>query len=250
MSDASALLEMNINTFSLRELAGRAAMLKGITLQDTHGLLQSEPLREYILGNDELKKLAKHRIVKHDRPDENCQTISLVDENPQVYVPAQIPDNTWDFGRHTVDIGLRVSLHIQMSILPFPHGVVLTPVMIGGFKSAGNALSNFRMFKALAGDDLFAPDIAKALAASDGSIMVTWIELGLPGLKKLSDVFTAFKDANRAAMRLHNNELVFTPSPTLRDPEDRTELFVTQEIHAKVMHSWWKQLTNYAYKRV
>lgn len=208
----------------------------------------SEPIKEYLLDEKLLAALAKLNIKRQDRPDCRNEIFTLVDENPQKKVPGWSPSNYWNFKLLEGDkreFDLRMTLPVGFGINFEKRGVVLVPQAHGPFLSAGDQLPNFRMFKALTENDADAPAVAKELAASEGTIVVTWTELGLGGVRRLADLFKEFTARNETVAQLGGNGEVFDPAPNPRYLQPGDELFIPEPAQPGIIQTWRAQLSEY-----
>ncbi|MFY9458037.1 MAG: hypothetical protein WAP23_03925, partial [Candidatus Spechtbacterales bacterium] len=83
------------------------------------------------------------------------------------------------------------------------------------------------------------------LAASDGSIVITWTELGLGGIRKLSHLFTEFAAQNETVAQLGRSGEVFDPVPNPRYQQPGDELFIAEPAQPKLIQTWRTQLNEY-----
>lgn len=243
----TAVLTMGVDAFTLLDLLKKAAAYKGLKLQEDTLKAYSEPIKVYLLEDKLLAVLAERGIKQQARPDCRNEIFTLVDENPQEKVPGWTPSNYWNFllegNGHKFD--LRVSLSVGFEINTKKRGIVSWPQAHGSFPSAGDKLPNFRMFKALVESDDDVPAIAKELAASDGSIVITWTGLGLGGIRKLADLFTEFAGRNETIAQLGKNQKIFDPVPNPQYQQPGDELFVAELAQPKVFQAWRTQLNEY-----
>lgn len=245
---ATTVLTMGENALTLLDLLRRAATHKGLKLHEGASKAYSEPIKEYALDEKLLAILADRGIKRQDRPDCRNEIFTLVDNNPQEKVPGGSPSNYWNFeflegDKRTFD--LRMTLSVGFGINFEKRGVVLVPQAHGSFLSAADRLPNFRMFKALVENDNDVPAVAKELAASDGTIVVTWTELGLGGIRRLADLFTEFVARNETVARLGRNGEVFDPAPNPRYQQPGDELFIPEPAQPKIVELWRAQLNEY-----
>ncbi|MEK9168475.1 MAG: hypothetical protein AAB698_01620 [Patescibacteria group bacterium] len=236
--------------FTFLYLLRKAAAHKGLKLHEGVALnaYYSEPIKEYILNDKLLAILAKCRIKRQARPDCNHEIFTLVDENPQEKVQGWTPSNYWNFKLLEGDkrkFDLRVTLSVGFGINLEKRGIVFLPQAHGSYVSAADSLPNFRMFKALIESSSDVPAVAKELAASDGSTVVTWTELGLGGIRKLSHLFVEFAARNETITQLGRNGEVFDPAPNPRYQQHNDELFIPEPAQPKVIQIWRTQLNEY-----
>ncbi|MBI2021111.1 hypothetical protein HYS99_01190 [Candidatus Giovannonibacteria bacterium] len=139
----------------------------------------------YALNDKLLAMLAERNIKRQDRPDCRNEIFTLVDENSQEKIPGRASSNYWNFKLLEGDknkFDLRVTLYVGFGLNLEKRGIVFVPRAHGTFLSPADSLPNFRMFKALVESDADALAVARELA-SDGSIVVSWTELGLGGIR-------------------------------------------------------------------
>ncbi len=241
-------LTSGVESFTLLDLLRKAAAHKGLKLHEGASKAYSEPIKVYELDDRMLAALSKHNIKREDRPDCRNEIFTLVDENPQEKVPGWSPSNYWNFKLLEGDkrkFDLRVTLSGGFSLNLEKRGIVLVPQAHGSYVSAADSLPNFRMFKALVESDEDAPAVAKELATSDGNITVSWTELGLGGIRKLSHLFSEFAARNEAVTHLGRNGEVFNPVPNPRYQQPGDELFVAEPAQPKLFKAWRAQLNEY-----
>jgi len=245
---ATTGLTMGENALTLLDLLRRAAAHKGLRLHEGASKAYSEPIKEYTLDERLLAALAERNIKRRDRPDCRNEIFTLVDENPQTKVPGWSLSNYWNFKLVDGDkcrFDLRVTISVGFGINFEKRGVVLVPQAHGSYVSAADQLPNFRMFKALVELDTDAPAVAKELAASDGTAIVTWTELGLGGIRRLADLFTEFAARNETVARLGRNGEVFDPAPSPRYKQPGDELFIPEPEQPQIIETWRSQLNEY-----
>jgi hypothetical protein len=245
---ATTVLTMGENALTLLDLLRKAAVHKGLKLHEGASKAYSEPIKEYALDERLLAVLAEHNIKRQDRPDRRNEIFILVDENPQEKVPGWSPSNYWNFKLLEGDkrrFDLRMTLSVGFGINFEKRGVVLVPQAHGSYVSAADQLPNFRMFKALVENDANVPVVAKELATSEGTIVVTWTEIGLGGIRRLADLFTEFTARNEKIAQLGRNGEVFDPVPNPRYQQPGDELFIPEPAQPKIIETWRTQLNEY-----
>ena len=246
-------LVMGEDALTLLDLLRRAATHKGLKLREGSKEGISEPIKEYVLDEKLLAVLEEYKIRRQDRPDCRNEIFTLIDENPQERVPGFAPSNYWNFKlvegeRHIFN--LRVTLSVGFGISIGKRGVLLVPQAHGTFLSPADGLPHFRMFRALVENDRDAPLVAKELALSEGTILITWTELGLGGIRRLSYLFEEFTGHKETIDRLGRNGEVFDPNPFPRCQNPGEELFIPEPSQAKVFEMWRAQLDEYRSKLV
>lgn len=247
--NATMVLTLGENALTRLGLFRKAAAHKGLRLHEGNSKAYSEPIKEYVLDEKRLAVLAKRNIRRKDRLDGTNEIFTIVDENPQEKAPGWSPSNYWNFkladgDRHGFD--LRITLSVSFIINFEKRGVVLMPRAHGLFVSPVDHLPNFRMFKALVESDSEALAVTKELAASDGSIVVTWSELGLGGIRRLEELFAEFAGSNETVTRLGRDGNVFDPAPyprCCRHADDT--LFIPEPAQPKLFETWRAQLNEY-----
>lgn len=242
------ILTPGIDIFTKLELLKKAAEHKGLKLCEGGERANSEPIKEYALGDKLLDILAERGIKRQPRPDCHNEIFTLVDENPQIEVPGWAPSNYWNFkllegDEHKFD--LHISLGVGFGINIKERGVVLCPRANGTFLSPADRVPNFRMFKALVESDEDAPIVAKELAESNGSVVVTWTDIGLGGIRRLSDLFIEFAGSNETIKQLSRKQEVFNPSPAPQYQKFDDELFIAEPAQPGVFKTWQAQLNEY-----
>ena len=241
-------LTAGVDTFTLLDLLRKVAVHKGLKLHGGVSKAYSEPIKMYALDGKLLAVLAERNIKRQDRPDCRNEIFTLVDENPQEKIPGWASSNYWNFKLLEGDkskFDLRVTLSVGFGLNLEKRGVVLVPQAHGSYVSAADSLPNFHMFKALVESDADAPEVARELATSNGTIVVTWTELGLGGIRKLSHLFSEFTARNETVAQLGGNGEVFNPAPHPRYQQPGDELFVVEPAQPKVIQLWRVQLNEY-----
>jgi len=245
----SIVLTVGENALTQLDLFRKAADHVGLKLhKGRQEEAFSEPIREYVLDMEILAALEKYNIRREDRPDCRNEIFTLVDRNPHVEVPGWSPSNYWNFPLLEGDkrsFDLRITLYVDLSINREKRGIVLIPRALGSAVSAVDRLPNFRMFKALVEYDDDAPEIAKRLAASDGTIVVTWTKIGLGGIRRLTDLFTEYASDNEAVAKLGMNGDIFDPAPYPHHKQPSGELFIPEPVQPKIFDLWRMQLDEY-----
>lgn len=244
----TAALTMGVDAFTLLDLLKKAAEHKGLKLHEDALKAYSGLIKGYSLDDKLLAVLAERGIKQQTRPDCRNEIFTLVDENPQEKIPGWMPSNYWNFkllesDRHKFD--LRVFLSVDFGVNTEKRGIVFWPQAHGLFISAADRLPNFRMFKALVESDDNVPAIAKELAASDGSIVITWTDLGLGGIRKLANLFAEFVGRNETIAQLGRDQKIFDPIPHPQYQQPGDELFVVEPAQSSVIQTWRTQLNEY-----
>lgn len=246
----------NGNSFTLRELLMKAALHCGLTIPGNASKAYSEPIKTYELDNELLAFLAEQGIRRQPRDDD---VFTLVDKNPQEKTPGFSPSNYWNFKRPEGDgrkLDLRITLKASFCENIQRRGIVLYPHASGTFVSPCDGLPNFRMFKALVEygiekdtSDRFQIEAglatARRLAESDGSIVVSWTELGLGGIRKITDLFREFSRGREEIERLARDGRVFDPPPYSLYGNPGDKLFIIESAQPELFDTWREQLKEY-----
>lgn len=236
------------DTYTLIDLLKRVAEHKGLAWREGASHARSEPIKEYALDKGLLRVLCEQNIVEQARPDCGGDVFTLVDANPQQRIPGFTPSNYWNFKRLDENGGgfdLRISLTVGFGMSTRMRGVTLVPFANGTFVSPSDTLPNFRMFKALTSADDQAPDVARQIANSDGTVVVGWTELGLGGIRSLSALFDEFSPENSNIRQLALNQKVFDPNPYPRNIQPGEALFVVEPAQQRLFRMWSTQLARY-----
>ena len=239
------LLTPGKDTFTLYDLIGKAAEYKSLKLD---GIKSSEPMASYTLDEKLLAFLAKRNIKQQPRPDVRHNIFTLVDGGWQEKYDGVTPSNYWNFKRkdredEDSEFDLRVTLSVKLNLNIEQRGVEFWPQAHGTFLSAGSQTSNFRMFQALVESGGEVLEVAKEIAASDGHIVVTWTDLGLGGIRRMSDLFKEFNPANSAVDGIAVRGEVFDPQPYLHAIDN--VMFIAEPAQPRTIAAWRAQLKEY-----
>jgi len=248
--ETKTVLEKSRDIFTLVDLIRKVAAHKGLKLHEGASKAYSEPIKEYVLDGRLLAILAERGIRRQPRPDCNNGIFTLVDENPQERVLGLgfCASNYWNFKPVEGDdtkFNLRISLCVGFMLNTQERGIVLLPLAHGSFLSPCDRLPNFRMFKALVESDSESSAVAKEIAASEGSIVVTWTNLGLGGIRRLSDLFFEFVGQSKETKQLGMKGEVFDPNPFPQYQQPGNELFITEPAQPRIIKIWRAQLEEY-----
>lgn len=240
-------LVAGVDSFTLLDLFRKAAAFKGTIFQERNytgalAIYRSEPIKVYELTYRLITLLSTHGIDRKIR--ENGTLASLVDTNPYPSTPGWAHSNYWNFllpihEKYPMTLSVNLSLSIKR------RGIVFEPRASGPFVSAEDRLPNFRMFKILTDGDRHASSLAKELARSDGSIVVSWTELSLGGIRKLTDLFAEFAQGNKDVEDLGQYDRVFNPKVYGDSQRPLNEIFITEPAQPRLFELWQTQLTRY-----
>jgi hypothetical protein len=239
-----------VDCFTQLDLFQKAAALKGLVLkEDSLCISDSQNIKEFLLTEDLLAKLAERGIKKCDNVKEPHFQFILEDEDIRNVGLPEYPTNRWEFRRA---IGQKFDLRIFLSV-GFERreandeviGISLRP-QAGGvcFSSASDKRANFHLFKALVEDWPEAPPIAKDLAASDGVIHLSWIDIGWEGLRFRPDLFQYFTGGNDRVFELHEKK-IYSPAPFPSESGRGEMLYDTKSVQRYLIRRWNKQLREY-----
>ncbi|MBI4029987.1 hypothetical protein HY373_02285 [Candidatus Berkelbacteria bacterium] len=242
-------LVMKARVFNLSDLIWAAAVYKGISdnLQGWLSHTYHWPVKEYTLDARLLAILAERGIRQQDCFND---IFTLVDENFQERIQGRAMSFSgyWNFGllEDQGEFDLRVRLSVEFEIGFKNCGIAFVPEAQGSYPSSPNRLSHFWMFKALIeSDNNDVPDVAKELAASNGSIVVTWAELGLDGIRSVVDLFQEFAGEEEAVVNLGRNKKVFNPYPLPLYQLYGDRLFIPKPTQPEIFRVWRAQLNEY-----
>lgn len=235
--------------FTMAELFAKAAEYKGLRLLNKDSKKYSEIIKTYVLDAGLISILAKQGIEQQPRSD---QVFTLVDKNPQKGMSGYVPSNYWNFAlvedseSGISKFNLKISLCVTFHFSRPNRGIGLTPISSSPLISPADLLPNLRMFKALTDNDQNACPLAKEIASSDGVVWVTWTELGLGGIRPLSDLFNEFAGSNQKVKNLALGEDVFDPPPRNTQSHKLSDkLFITEPVQPRVFQAWREQLEKY-----
>ena len=217
------------------ELLEKALSHKGLKLQKGPGEVYSEPIERYTINEELLAFLKTQGFTQQSRPDE---VFTLIHEKFAGY---------WNFIKDKEGQGfdLSVNLLVGLGINREKGGIVFWPLAFGSFLSPDTASDkiHFHLIKALVESNSHASLIVKELAASDGSLLITWAELGLEGIKRLRELFDEFAGHNEAIRALSMDDKIFSPVPLPCGLPN--EPWAIKEVQATIVATWREQLRAY-----
>lgn len=234
-------IKRRIDLLTVRELCRRAAKYKRLELKENDNRLRSNAIRTYTLTNEDIVYLASKGIKHHPRQD---QVYTLCDENPQAQpVPGFTASNYWNFEipHHRNQPEIQITLSVEFELRPRRRGIALLPRAYGGIVAPADDLPHYRMFRALVERDPDATLTMRELAASNGSVDVSWTDFGLGGLRMLDQLFEEFARNNEHILRLAKHSAIFKPQPY----SNPLTMFVTEPDQPTLFDIWDEQLTNY-----
>ena len=251
--DTTVDLVPGVEVFPESELLRLAAAHKGLELlpyKIGESNVQSTTVKTYVLDDTLLATLYQRGFKRQPRPDTRHQIFTLVDENPQEPRPGYIASNYWNFklleGEGPRQFDLAVSLSFQLWIDTAERGIVFKPWAVGTGMSAGDRLPVLRMIRALVENDPDAPAVLKELAESEGTLVVTWSDLGLGGIQTLSSLYFEFSRGRKHVEDLGRSwQGVFTPDPQLSGRIGQERLYITEPVQPRVVRAWRAQLKEY-----
>ncbi len=241
-------LESGVESITLVGLIKKAARLKGLVYWDGCERACSKPIATYALDNETLAFLAKHGVKQNPRPD-GIFTLSDTTERPEPRGDT-VETAFWNFRRRKdrkdekID-ELEIALSVGFGITMEKRGIILLPQAYGTFLSPGYNGAHRHMFKLLVEYHQDAPAVAQEIAASDDTFVVGFTELGLGGIRRLSDLFEEFARGNHTIKQLANHQEVFNPMPYPYYQNPGDELFIIEPAQPKVIGVWRAQLTEY-----
>lgn len=234
--------------FTLLGLLAKAATYKGLKLLEGSSEAYSEPVKTYVLNDKLLALLAERGIKRQARSDCNHEIFTLVDENPQEKVPGWAPGNYWNFRPlegGSDKFNLKIELCVGFTVNSRERGIGLVPMAHSPFLSPADYLPNFRMFKTLVENDEDVLAVAKEIASSDGTVQVTWTDLGVGGIRTLEVLFGEFAGDNEKVRSIALRQEVFDPMPYPRHQKPGDKLFVVETAQPRVFQAWQDQLKEY-----
>jgi hypothetical protein len=171
----------------------------------------------------------------------------LSDEDWQEKVPGWSPSNYWNFqkieGKNEFD--LKMDLVAGVSLTSYEdRGIRLYTKVHGTFFSAADLLPNFRVFKALVESGAQeVPPVAHELA-DNGSLVVSWTDIGLGGIRRMSNLFFEAFPGNQEVNMIANCGRVFDPPPH-RQGMGEPQIFIAETAQPRVMRAWREQIKKY-----
>ncbi len=237
-------LTMGEDTFTLLDLLRKAAAHKGLEFHEGAQKAYSKPIKVYELDQRLLDALKDRGFRLEDRPDCRYEIFTIVDTKS----PRDLGGNYWNFSRLKADkikFDLRVGLVIGFGLNIEKRGVTLVPRTHGSFLCPASDRPHFRMFKALVESDDNAPAVAREIAQSEGTIVVTWTDLGLGGIRRIADLFAEFAGNREMVRDLCHRADIFDPMPYQRYEQPGEELFIAEPAQPKVFQAWRAQLSEY-----
>lgn len=236
-------LKMEVNAFTLRSLYQKIAEHKGLTIDNDVRSAETETFKQYDLDENTLSAIAKSGIRQQDWP-EDTDVFSILDGNDH----SRSVGNYWNFWPKPPQnqLDLRIGLRVVFNTRNKEDGVIFYPLTSGASISPPpGSSSHFRMFKALVDSDSSAIGVAKEIAASDGTIVVPWSELGLGRILKIGILFFAFADGNKDIEKLRVDNTIFDPLPCPLNQQPGESVFVAESVWQELFDIWDKQLEDY-----
>ncbi|MFA6341060.1 MAG: hypothetical protein WCX27_02355 [Candidatus Paceibacterota bacterium] len=237
------ILKLGQDVFTMLELLKKAASFIGMELVENSEYAHCKPFRTYALDQALLGVLEKSGFLCGNGRTDSIFTIS--DENPQEKAPGCAPSNYWNFKRKDGEFDLRMSLSVGFGMSTRKRGIILVPQAHGTFFSPVDHLPNTRMFRALVESDPNAPDIAKKVAASEETIMISWTELGIGGLREIADLLEEFANRKDDVTRFFRTQQLYGLMPLLDFETRENLLFLTEPVQPMIFDFWEKELEKY-----
>jgi hypothetical protein len=240
-------LEEGRDVFTLLSLLRKAAEFKGLKLaKESESGAYTEPIATYVLDRKLLNILAENNIKQHPRPDD---IFTLSDENWQEKAPGWSPSNYWNFkkvqGKNEFDLKMTLVAGVNLASYE-DRGIRLTTKVHGTFLSACDRLPNFRVFKALVESGVQeVPDVAHKLVAGEGTLVVSWTDIGLGGMRRMSSLFFEVFGNKSEVNAIANRGGVFNPPPHRLSMGDK-DIFVAEPAQPRVMKAWREQIKKYS----
>jgi len=235
------------DTFTLLDLLRKAGENKELKLEkESESDAYSNTIATYTLDRKLLNFLAERNIKQQPRPDD---IFTLSDENWQEKVPGWHPSNYWNFkkvdGKNEFDLHLDLVAGINLARSE-DRGIRLHTKVHGSLLSPSDRLPNFRVFKALVESGVQeVPLVAKELVDNEGFLIVSWTELGLGGIRKMSSLFFEVFPDKKELHAIANQGRVFNPPPFRQSMGD-PEIFIAEPAQPKVIKAWHEQIKKYS----
>ena len=234
------------DSLTLLDLIRMAAKLKDLDYQEGSSRAHSTPISTYHVDANVLRILAEHNITEQDRPATD-RVLTLVDQSYTKALPGHVPGNYWNFNLDKEPASHRIGLSVGFGIDTMRRGIILVPQAHATIVSPVDFLPNFHMFRALIKtfetDTPVAMDIANS---EEGIVTVTWTDMGLSGIRKLSELFREFIADKTALAQLATQCEVFDPHPYRRPHEQPGhELFIPERAQPALFAKWGAQLDAY-----
>ncbi len=246
------------DTFLLPHLIRMAAEYKNVELHHSdEEEWMSKPLATSILNDPLLVFLDRRGIRERTSSDRRGKALVLVDENRQKKKQDRPPSNRWTLPLNgptgkplPPDYQLRIELRLRFSLSRREDGVALWPLAQGIFMNPFDELPNFRMFKALVESGrLEVPPIAEEVARSrKRHIVVTWANIGVHGIRRISQLFQDFTHGNKLIEQLARSGINPFESKSfsqLVTANAELELFVAKHAQPALLIAWQEQLARF-----
>ena len=238
MKNVGLVLIQGEDFFSELDLIRKAAVHKGLELVEGAERPYSKPIKTYVLDDKLLFILEQHNF-KRTRSDD---IFTLFDEGSK-------SRDYWSFKllegeKHKFDLRIKLSVLFQLNFRR--RGIVFMPQAHGSFFSPCSYVANLRMFKVLVDNDVEVYSIAKEVSANDGSMVVTWTDLGLGGIRSIVDLFFEFASHKEAVIDLaRQDKRIFNPNPYPFRNEIESRMFIAEPAQPKVFEVWRNQHNEY-----
>ena len=214
------------------EIISKAATFKSLTATSD----RSEPIITCLL-DEETVSILSERGLNRDLRGDGITTFSIADL-----------EGYWNF--RTDKDKMEITLLVDFYVEERKRGVVFFPITSDAHVWGGKYKpSQFQMFKLLAEIHPEAPAVVHELARSNGSLIVTWTELGLGGIRQLPSLFAEFYGDNKFIRQLANSDMSpFNPVPYPSESWEQAlndKSFVTEPSQPEIMEGWRKQLEEF-----
>lgn len=241
MQDANTdTLILGEEAFTLLDIIRKAAAYLGVVYHEGASKAYSDPIVNYPLDSETLRFLETQDFEVNRRTG----GVLTVSGQKDYWNYRLNPDG--DRPASELVMGLAVGFGVSRR----ERGVVLLPLAHGSFLSpVAESPDNLKMFRAMVKLHTDTPDIVQRLAKSDGNLVVSWTELGIPGIQRMVDLFFEFCSGNeevrRLAQRQHN---LFQPHPYNEYRQPGEEIYIVEPAQPRLMRRWDAQLKDFRAK--
>lgn len=238
----SRILEITGQGFTALQLFEKTARLKDLPWDQTELPIRSIPIAEFSFSYNDLTALevANYKEDFSVRPEE---FFAFTDKKG----PAE---GKWIFKR-SGPISL-IKFLADLSIDDSERGIVVRPILHNDFEWPTEIADHIRLFKALFTlptphgviNDQGSNPLLEEIAAADGTLTITWEQLGLVGLVSTAELFEQFRGQNALLWRLTQSEFnPFNPKPLSNG--GHANFWFLQKEALEIFQIWRWQLNNH-----
>ncbi len=252
MSESTILARGEDGYITISAVLTKAALRKGLKLEPWASVGLSNPHSVAIRGFEnhaitlkEYKELA----------DETGEITGWHRINPEGSIAELIKNGRGPIVTLRIEFAMNFALTGGVILAPIAYGLSSSSTDKAVIKSLNNVhiqpwdnAAKHQMFRVLVDSNGEAPAVAKELAASGSSIIVTWAELGLGGARRIADIFSEFSGTNEAVAALGKSGSVFNPTPYPPNQRFGEQLIILMPWQANLFATWRSQLNEYREK--